>query len=555
MVTTRSKSKSNTAKTVKVSIKPSKIKKQDKKLKLSKLASKEFDDDSDSDFLPSFEETEDDTMECEEEESDNESEDDDEFLFEEDYIFPKSLAKNGHLKTKFDSIVTKIKNNTPTLQQILTLRIRPKRKRDLLEKYYIYKYSMYPHSEEKFYMKKELNQAITFAKREYKEFLVNKKKFLSLERNEMKETDITLLKNKLFNIETNEANLSLLYQSFNSLESRESSSDEFYKKITWIKLALRLPFNRVKEIPYKDNITEFLKEIKQTLDQKLFGMKNVKEKLLLYIHDRLINPNTKSPLLALIGPPGIGKTSIAQVLSECLTLPFQQIALGGVNDASYLPGHDSTYIGSKPGRISNALINAGYKNPIIFFDELDKVESPEILSSLLHITDTSQNHDYRDNYFGSLSIDLSTSWLIASLNEKPRDRALSDRMSFIQVDEYTEQDKSRIVEDYLLPNALLNVSLQRNDVTFESKETLDYLVRKISSGNTGIRKLKESINTLISKLLFLVNNKDGLDTSFSLSKDYNSKLEFPFTVTRNIIDKLLSEFTIQKNPSLSYLYV
>jgi ATP-dependent Lon protease len=549
MVTTRSRSKLKSIGKIKNKPTTNKIK---KKVNLT-LKESNSDSESDSEYVPSIDNENDDDESLDFEEMEVEDIDD-EILFEESFELPLALRNNEVLKTRFDSIVSKIKDKTPTLEQILKLRIRPKRKMDLLEKYYIYRYSMYPHSEEKFYMKKELNQAIIYAKKEYKEFIEHKTKFLNLEKHEKKESDITLLKKKLFTIDTCQTNLSILYQAFNSLESRDNHSDEFVKRLQWIKLSLKLPFNNIKTIPIEDSITKFLMTIQQKLDSELYGMKKVKESLLLYIHDRLMNPNTKSAPLALIGNPGIGKTSIAQCLSQCLSLPFQQIALGGIADSSFLSGHDSTYIGSKPGRISMSLIQAGFKNPIIFFDEFDKVENQDILNSLLHITDTSQNKKYHDSYFGSLSIDLSTCWFICSMNEKPRDRALSDRMSYIYIDDYTEKDKAQIVKKYLLPKALRNVCIGDASIQFESNDTIDYLVKKVSPGNSGIRKLKESITVLISKLSFIINNAK-IETSFSLPISYKEKLQYPFKVTNEVIDKLLHEFESKTNASFTHLYV
>ena len=489
---------------------------------------------------------------------DTESSFDEEEMFEESYDLPKHLKNNTKLKKRFDSLVDRIKSQEPSIEQILQLKIRSKRKVELLQQYYIYRYSTLPHSEEKYYMRKELNTYIEQAKKEYNEFCLHKKKFLTLEKHNKIENDLMLLKKKLLDLDTSKENLNILYQKFNALESRsEGGTDEHFKALNWMKQCLSLPFKRITQINMIDNnIEQFLMYTRDQLDQELYGMKTVKEQILLYLHDRLKNPTTKSLPLALIGSPGMGKTSIALSLAKIMGLPFQSISMGGISEPTFLSGHCSTYVGSKPGRIASSMISTQSNNCILFFDEIDKIEHHDVVNSLLHIMDNTQNAFFRDNYFGQITIDLSNVFFICSMNEKPKDRALADRLSYVKIDDYTEKEKCVITEKYLLPNALKNVGLNESDICFSNDDMIKLFVRKLSPGSSGIRKLKEAMGNLISKILFNINNQ-AIDTSFTLNREKYSKtkLVFPFKITEDIIVHLLCDMIHRPNPGLQHLYI
>ncbi len=489
---------------------------------------------------------------------DTESTFDEEEMFEESYDLPKHLKGNTKLKKRFSALVQRIKSQEPSIEQILQLKIRSKRKVELLQQYYIYRYSTLPHSEEKYYMRKELNAYIDQAKKEYSEFCLHKKKFLTLEKHNKIENDLMLLKKKLLDLDTTQENLNILYQKFNALESRsEGGSEEHFKALNWMKQCLSLPFNKITKIKMIDNdIEKFLMYTKAQLDKELYGMTSAKEQILLYLHDRLKNPTTRQPPLALLGSPGMGKTSIALSLAQLMGLPFASLSLGGVAEPSFLTGHCSTFVGSKPGRIASSLISTQSNTSVLFFDEIDKIENNDVVSSLLHIMDTTQNALFRDNYFGQITIDLSNVFFIVSMNEKPKDRALADRLSYVTIDDYTEKEKCIITERYLLPKALKNVGLNKEDILFSNHDMIQSFVRKISPGSSGIRKLKEAMGTLISKILFNINNQ-SIDTSFTLNRDKYSKtnLVFPFKITEDIISHLLSDMIHKPNPGLQHLYI
>ena len=157
---------------------------------------------------------------------------------------------------------------------------------------------------------------------------------------------------------------------------------------------------------------------------------------------------------------------------------------------SILKGHDYTYIGSKPGEIAQCMIRMQRKNGIIFFDEFEKInDNQNVVNAMLHITDTTQNSDFKDNFFGDLRIDLSNVWFICSMNEKPNDKALSDRIFYIEVKGYSKKDKVKIVEKYTLPNVLKNVGLNEKDIEIP-QEMIEKIIDKVSNSEEGVRRFK-----------------------------------------------------------------
>ena len=490
----------------------------------------------------------------EEDISDKESgiDEEEEELFENDYSLPHYIKNNDLLNGKCEKIISALKDDEPTLEKILTAKIRFKRQKELFQWFFIYRYS-FPNSEDRLILKEDINERLKRYKNEYKDFIKNKREFLEMEKIEEQEKDIFTLKRKLFAIETTEENRRLLFQKFHELESREYHDEEYYKLYYWFKKALELPYNKIVEIK-SDDTTRLLQHIRSSLDRELFGMEKVKEQILLYVHNKLMFPSTQSQCLGLIGPPGVGKTSIALCLSSILKIPFEQISLGGITHADFIKGHDFTFVGSKPGQIASSLINLKCKNGILFMDEFEKIsDNKDVVNSLLHITDTSQNKNFHDNFFGEIAIDLSNIWFICSMNDKPMDKALSDRIFYIKIDGYSKKEKIEIVKSYLLPRSLKNIGLKDTDVSM-NENIISTIIEKIASKEEGIRLLKQGIQSIISKISFLVNNQKHLKMSFSLPDSYYP-INYPVEIDNKMIELLLKEFEKERNHSIDYLYV
>jgi len=238
-------------------------------------------------------------------------------------------------------------------------------------------------------------------------------------------------------------------------------------------------------------------------------------------------------------------TAIAKALSKCLDLPFSQVSFGGVTSSEFLLGHDYTYIGSRPGEITRCLSRMGTKNGILFFDEFDKAsERKEIMSTLLHVTDFSQNNEFRDNYFPEFCQDLSKVWFIYSMNELPKDPAMLDRLEIIKVDGYSFNEKKMIAKQYLFPKFANELHIE-NDFVIDEK-AIDKLIEM--DNTDGVRELERTINLLMEKMYFFLYNR-GMDYEYDWF--HKMKGEDKIIVDEDLIDMIVKK---KENDTYSNLY-
>jgi len=356
----------------------------------------------------------------------------------------------------------------------------------------------------------------------------------------------------------------LIYQKYKKLSNMSPADSEYYKLKEWLDTAVNIPFNITSPVIKKDNLSQMLAKIKQGLDAELFGMEKVKEELLMAINQRFTNPSKADTSIALVGPPGVGKTKIITVLAKIMSYPWEHISMGGTNDSSFLAGHSYTYEGAKPGQLVNALIRMKCKDGIIFFDEIDKIadtsNGKEVSNQLLHITDFTQNDHFCDKYMPEIPIDLSKIWFIFSLNSIAAiDPVLSNRFNFIYVEGYTAEEKLTICRDHLLPKAFDKYKLSVDKYIFTDqilRKIINHSIQREKSANsdintiqtkTGIRELKRSIDHIFNRLSLLenmINNKlSNSNIVESLSfypKDMEFKNMLKLKITEDLIDNFLT---------------
>lgn len=275
----------------------------------------------------------------------------------------------------------------------------------------------------------------------------------------------------------------------------QPSSAEASVSRTYIETILSLPWKKEK----KGNID--LTKAEKVLNADHHGLEKVKERVLEYLAVIQLSKSMKGPILCLVGPPGVGKTSIAKSVARAINRDFVRMSLGGVRDEAEIRGHRRTYIGAIPGRIITSIKEAGSKNPVFLFDEVDKIGADfkgDPASALLEVLDPEQNKEFTDHYL-EIPFDLSKVMFITTANTTDTiPRPLLDRMEVIDVTGYTEEEKVKIAQDYLIPKKVKEHGLQPENIHFSEKavrDVINYYTRE-----SGVRSLEREIANICRKV-------------------------------------------------------
>jgi ATP-dependent Lon protease len=304
----------------------------------------------------------------------------------------------------------------------------------------------------------------------------------------------------------------MVLSKYNSLQSIDPSTNEYYKLRAWLDKLVSIPFGVYKDIPVRleegsEKCTEFMRNARKCLDQATYGQEDPKLQIMQFISTKIANPAGKGLSLLLVGPPGIGKTTIIKNgIAKALGWPFQFISLGGDSDASTYTGHQLVYESSHCGKIVNSLVASKSMSTVLMFDEIDKIsqtaKGEEIMNLLVHLTDPVQNSEFEDKYLSGIPIDLSKVMFIFSANDITKiDRVLLDRMIVIHLKGYDLKQKTTIAEQYLLPEALKEVNLTEKVAI--SKEILTSIIQEYANEEQGVRELKRCIDQITQKINML----------------------------------------------------
>ena len=343
---------------------------------------------------------------------------------------------------------------------------------------------------------------------------------------------------------------SLIIHKIDSFQEMDTSDSEYTKLSKWLNGLSLIPFDNYISMPVSisdgDNIIQnFLFKSYNILKNTIYGQQEAKNKIMQILAQWISNPNSRGQIIALHGPPGVGKTNlIKNGVSTALNRPFCFYPLGGACDISSLEGHSYTYEGAVWGRMVEMLMETKVMNPVIFFDELDKISDTargnEITGLLTHLTDNTQNNSFHDKYFSGIDIDFSKAIFFFSFNDiELVNPILKDRLTIVKFKGYNLDEKMHIVTQFVIPDLLQNTGFKENDIQIP-EDIIKYIINTYTNNEEGVRNIKRIIEELFLKinLLKLMKNDDNnvIDIYYKINN-----LSFPLIINKNIVDNLLNE--------------
>lgn len=346
----------------------------------------------------------------------------------------------------------------------------------------------------------------------------------------------------------------IAYKKLEIMETYEGTDTSEYSKYkSWIDNLLSIPFgiesnflSGINKYSSIDEIKPLIKKVRNILDEKLSFLEKPKDQIINIVTQTIRNPNVNINAIGLYGGAGLGKTEICKSIAKALNRPFSSISLGGESDASSLTGHGFTYVGSSAGRLIDILKNTKTMNPVILFDELDKVsetqQGKEIIGTLIHLTDSTTNNKYNhDKYFSGIEFDLSKVLFIFTYNDQNKvDKILADRLFKINVENYNFNEKLEITNKHIIPYMLDKFMFNSNDIKL-SDDAIKYLVHS-SNKLQGMRDIKTKIKIIFSRIntLLLTNEKDNV-INLKYKKLYSCYKLLPVIIPSEHIEIFLDE--------------
>ena len=343
------------------------------------------------------------------------------------------------------------------------------------------------------------------------------------------ETQRTPMRFKILTSEMSDPVKLIVLSKLEQFQGMREGMGEYYKYGAWINAIARLPLGRYHPLPVAagdavPRIAAYLQKVRATLDATVYGHAEAKDQILRILAQWISKPGSRGNCIGIQGPPGCGKTQlIKHGLCKALGLPFGFVALGGASDGSFLEGHGFTYEGSTYGKIAEVLMKAQVMNPVLFFDELDKVSQTqrgeEVVGILTHLTDATQNERFNDRYFAEIDLNLSKCLTVFTYNDPELvNRVLKDRMITIHVAGYSAAEKVRIARDHLLPEILGDYALTPEDVVFPTR-ILEDLVGRVEA-EEGVRNLRRALEAIVGRLnmrRYVADPPDGATIAFPVA--------------------------------------
>jgi ATP-dependent Lon protease len=333
----------------------------------------------------------------------------------------------------------------------------------------------------------------------------------------------------------------LLMAKLDTVNNMGGHEGDYHKIHSWLQSASRLPLGRFTPLPIQREagipaIRNFLELTRSSLDAAVYGHLDSKEQILRILAQWISNPQSRGHCIGIQGAMGTGKSSLVKEgIAKALNLPFSYLALGGAADGGFLEGHSITYEGSTHGKIAEVVMKSGCMNPVIFFDELDKVsdtsKGEEVSNILVHLTDAAQNEHFNDRFFTEIDLDLSKALMVFAFNDESRiNPILLDRMTIIRVAGYNAADKQVIARKHLLPSIMDQHGLAHETITF-TDAIIKTIMERVPE-EKGVRNLRRGLESIISWYNMLQYLPD---TDFDLSP--------PFNITDDFVKKYLKKQT------------
>jgi ATP-dependent Lon protease len=323
----------------------------------------------------------------------------------------------------------------------------------------------------------------------------------------------------------------MLYQKYKMISDTQQS-DEYAKWIEWIDTILKIPTRLSKTTFNELTINSKMANLYTSLNNQIYGLNTVKEKIMETMCHRLLNSGG-GKILTLIGPPGVGKTSIASVIANSIDMPFDHISCGSLQDPQVLTGHSPAYIGSSPSLLTKILIKSQRLDVVVLLDEIDKITNISIITILIHLLDKSQNNNFKDMYCSEIPIDFSEIIFICTANSvSDINPILRDRMTIVNLCGYTLDDKINITKTFFLPKLKKELRFADSDIIMEDDE-IKYLILNKTIEQAGMRNIEGKMRELFDRLA-LLKYGNGIKYSFSIDK-----FKLPLKITKQIINKLV----------------
>jgi len=438
-----------------------------------------------------------------------------------DMILEEKLTEKE--KKEFSEIRKDMKNDIPTIRKILNSNITRYEKK-LCLRYLDQLMNMDDSSEDYFRIIDKVNEILSKGK------FYSKQEILKLEKEEENLRSMYVsndtLKTKILKLEADssiKARLLSMYEEMLTYPTDSSTYSSLKEEIEW---SIKLPYQKREVEDYVNmnnkDLNAFYCKVRSIMDQELYGMCKIKDRILHVLNDRRSSGDACGRNIALVGKPGTGKTQICKVLAKILDKKFAKISAGALDSAA-IKGSNKVWNSSEPSVVLQTLASLKTNNAIIMFDEVDKLgDTPQgkvAQHALLHVSDPSDNKDFQDNYLKNFSHDLSKILFIYCMNDDEcLDSALKDRLDIIYVDEYNNYEKLQIFKNYMLPKALENIGMNKDDVIIK-----DSAIKKLLDGkNLGLRNIEKIIKNIIEKI--------NMYKSVMLSDGTLGNLNLPYSI-------------------------